>query len=104
MSISSFLAFHRFEFPKYEHLATKTCFEFESLVANIPGTRNKNLFLRDKKAHRHVLVVVQPTLEIDLDQLSTILGIKTARFCVDGALTTISWCGIRICECFKPDS
>ena len=80
MKISRFLALHQFDFPKFEHCATQTCSEFEALVSNVPGTRNKNLFLRDRKGRRHILVIVPAKLEIDLEQLSMLLGIKRLGF------------------------
>jgi Ala-tRNA(Pro) deacylase len=80
MTISRFLALHQFDFPRFEHCATQTCSEFEARVSNVPGTRNKNLFLRDRKGQRHILVVVPAKLEIDLEQLSMLLGIKRLGF------------------------
>lgn len=80
MKISRFLASHRFDFPSFEHRATHTCAEFEALVPSVPGTRNKNLFLRDKKGLRHLLVVVPPKLVIDLEKLSALLGLRRLGF------------------------
>lgn len=80
MTLSRFLASHRFDFPRFEHCATQTCAEFEALVGHVPGTRNKNLFLRDKKGMRHVLVVTPPERTIDLEQLSVILGVRKLGF------------------------
>lgn len=80
MTISRFLASHRFNFTRFEHCATHTCAEFEALVPALPGTRNKNLFLRDKKGLRHVLVIVPPKLVIDLEKLSALLGMRRLGF------------------------
>ena len=80
MTISRFLASHRFNFTRFEHRATQTCAEFEAFVPALPGTRNKNLFLRDKKGLRHVLVIVPPKLVIDLDKLSALLGMRRLGF------------------------
>lgn len=80
MTLSRFLASHRFDFPRFEHCATQTCAEFEAHGGHVPGTRNKNLFLRDKKGMRHVLVVTPPERTIDLEQLSAILGVRKLGF------------------------
>ncbi len=80
MTISRFLASHRFDFPSFAHQATYTCAEFDALVPSVPGTRNKNLFLRDKKGLRHLLVVVPPKLVIDFEKLGALLGIRKLGF------------------------
>jgi Ala-tRNA(Pro) deacylase len=80
MAITQFLAMHQFDFPRFEHQPAQTCAEFQTLASHIPGTRNKNLFLRDKKGVRHLLVIVPPHFYVDLDSLSEILGIKRLGF------------------------
>jgi Ala-tRNA(Pro) deacylase len=80
MTIARFLESHRFDFQSFVHRATYTCAEFEALVPFLPGTRNKNLFLRDKKGLRHLLVVVPPKLIIDLEKLSALLGARRLGF------------------------
>lgn len=80
MSITQFFASHQFDFPEFEHQPVQTCAEFKVVASHIPGTRNKNLFLRDKKGKRHLLVIVPPYLSVDLDSLSQMLGIKNLGF------------------------
>jgi Ala-tRNA(Pro) deacylase len=80
MAITQFFATYQFDFPRFEHHAAQTCDEFQALSSHIPGTRNKNLFLRDKKGTRHLLVIVPPYLTVDLDSLSKTLGIKRLGF------------------------
>lgn len=80
MSITQFFASDQFDFPEFEHHPVQTCAEFQVVASHIPGTRNKNLFLRDKKGKRHLLVIVPPYLSVDLDSLSQMLGIKNLGF------------------------
>lgn len=76
MAITQFFTSHQFDFPRFEHHPAQSCAEFQALAPHIPGTRNKNLFLRDKKGIRHLLVIVPPHLSVDLDALSQMLGVK----------------------------
>jgi Ala-tRNA(Pro) deacylase len=80
MAITQFFASHQFDFPEFEHHPVQTCAEFQVIASHIPGTRNKNLFLRDKKGKRHFLVIVPPYLSVDLDSLSQMLGVKDLGF------------------------
>ena len=48
--------------------------ESEQLVPPLPGAKTKNLFLRDKKGVRHVLVTVPAARTVDLNALGAVLG------------------------------
>jgi Ala-tRNA(Pro) deacylase len=74
MTLEEFLRGHAIEAPRHEHAAVMTCEEAERLVPRLPGTRTKNLFLRDKKGLRHLLVSVPPDLAVDLNALGAALG------------------------------
>jgi Ala-tRNA(Pro) deacylase len=74
MNLDQFLHGHAIEAPRHEHAAVMTCEEAERLVPRLPGTKTKNLFLRDKKGLRHLLVSVPPALAVDLDALGAALG------------------------------
>jgi Ala-tRNA(Pro) deacylase len=74
MNLDEFLHGHAIEAPRHEHAAVMTCEEAERLVPRLPGTKTKNLFLRDKKGLRHLLVSVPPTLAVDLNALGAALG------------------------------
>ena len=75
MNLDQFLQGHAIEAPRHEHAAVMTCEEAERLVPRLPGTKTKNLFLRDKKGLRHLLVSVPPALAVDL----IALGASSAR-------------------------
>ena len=74
MNLDEFPHGHAIEAARHEHAAVMTCEEAERLVPRLPGTKTKNLFLRDKKGLRHLLVSVPPTLAVDLNALGAALG------------------------------
>jgi Ala-tRNA(Pro) deacylase len=80
MSIEAFLRDHGIAAPRYEHPAVMTCEESDRLVPPLPGARTKNLFLRDKKGARHLLVSVPPERAVDLNALGAALGIGRLGF------------------------
>ena len=74
MNLDQFLRDHTIEAPRHEHTAVMTCEEADRLVPQLPGTRTKNLFLRDKKGLRHLLVMVPRDRGVDLNALGVALG------------------------------
>jgi Ala-tRNA(Pro) deacylase len=73
MSIETFLREHGIAAPRYEHPAVMTCEESDRLVPPLPGAKTKNLFLRDRKGARHLLVSVPPERAVDLNALGAAL-------------------------------
>ncbi len=74
MDIYQFFADHSIEYERHDHPAVFTVEEAKRLVPPLQGVKTKNLFLRDKKGRRHVLVVVGQDKSVDLKALSTLLG------------------------------
>jgi Ala-tRNA(Pro) deacylase len=72
--LAAFLEAHGIEAQRIEHPPVFTVEESERLVPPLPGTKTKNLFLRDKKGTRHFLVSVPHDLAVDLDALAKSLG------------------------------
>jgi Ala-tRNA(Pro) deacylase len=72
--LKEFLVRHRIEAFRQEHPPVMTVAESERLVPALPGAKTKNLFLRDKKGARHLLVTVPHNLSVDLDALGAQLG------------------------------
>lgn len=68
------LADFKISYEKYEHPAVFTVAEAHEQDRNIPGGKTKNLFLRNKKADKYYLVVVESTKRIDLKKLAIELG------------------------------
>ncbi|MEO8751499.1 MAG: prolyl-tRNA synthetase associated domain-containing protein [Casimicrobiaceae bacterium] len=80
MNLDQFLHDHGIAAPRHEHPAVMTCEEAERLVRGLPGAKTKNLFLRDKKGLRHLLVTVPPERAVDLNALGTALGVGRLGF------------------------
>jgi len=80
MDLESFLRLHGIDAPRHEHPAVMTCEESDRLVPALPGAKSKNLFLRDKKGLRHLLVTVPPERAVDLNALGATLGVGRMGF------------------------
>lgn len=79
--IDSFLTKHGIEFEHYDHPAVFTCEQAQELLPDdIPGADTKNLFLRDKKGKKHILVTVGYDKTVDLMALSELVGLKKLGF------------------------
>jgi Ala-tRNA(Pro) deacylase len=80
MDLFAFLATHGIDAPIHAHPPVMTVAESERLVPPLPGAKTKNLFLRDRKGMRHLLVTVPHALAVDLDGLGAALGIGRLSF------------------------
>jgi len=74
MNIDDFLREHGIAAARHEHVAVMTVEESEQLVPPLPGAKTKNLFLRDKKGARHILVTVPAARTVDLGALGAVLA------------------------------
>ncbi|PSJ47470.1 prolyl-tRNA synthetase associated domain-containing protein [Zobellella endophytica] len=57
-----------------EHPPLHRCDDADRLLVDRPGTRLKNLFLRDNYGRRHALLLTRPDKQVDLKVLSRRLG------------------------------
>ena len=80
MDIYHFLTSHSIPYERVDHPAVFTCEQAEQLVPPMPGTDTKNLLVRDKKGHRHFLVVVGYEKTVDLRALSPLLDVNGLGF------------------------
>lgn len=78
--IYEFLDAHGIAYQRCDHPAVFTVAEVRRLVPPLDGTHTKNLFLRDKKGRRHVLVVVGSDKQVDIKGLSLVLGFDHLSF------------------------
>jgi len=76
VDIYRYLSEHGIDYERHDHPPVFTCEEADRLVPELPAAKTKNLFLRDKKGRRHLLVVVGYEKAVDLKALSSILGIS----------------------------
>jgi len=72
--IFAFLALQGIPYDRYDHAPVFTCDEAERAVPTIPAAHTKNLFLRDKKGHRHWLLVTLCEKAVDLKQVAESIG------------------------------
>jgi Ala-tRNA(Pro) deacylase len=79
-ALDEFLSRHAIAAERHEHPAVMTVEESERLVPKLPGAKTKNLFLRDRKGARHLLVTVPHHLSVDLKELGTTLGADRLGF------------------------
>jgi Ala-tRNA(Pro) deacylase len=81
VDIFAFLQEHNIEYARQDHPAVFTVAEALQFVPPLPGARTKNLFLRDRKGRRHFLVVVGYHKNVDLKELTGLLGVSKLGFC-----------------------
>lgn len=74
MDLAAFLAGHGIDAARYEHPPVMTVEESERLVPQLPGAKTKNLFLRNRKGDRHLLVTVPHDVAVDLAALGEAIG------------------------------
>lgn len=84
-----FMDDHHFVYQRVEHEAVFTCAEAEIHRPKVPASSTKNLFLCDKKARRFFLVVTSCEKTVNLDSLSTQLGVTYLRFASEENLQRI---------------
>lgn len=86
MDILAFLTANGITYQLFEHPPVFTCEEAERLCPNMPGLATKNLFVRDRKGSRHILVIVPYTKSVDLKALKDLLDADKLSFASDERL------------------
>lgn len=80
MDVFEFLEKHAITYDRVDHPPVYTVAEAIEKVPPISGAETKNLFVRDRKAKRHFLVVVGYAKSVDLKGLAATLGVKKLGF------------------------
>jgi Ala-tRNA(Pro) deacylase len=70
----------KIEYQHFTHPAVFTTADVVLLPEKLPGVDTKNLFLRDEKRRRYVLVCVRAATRVDLKQLGKVLDMKGLTF------------------------
>ena len=78
--LDDFLREHHIAAECFAHPAVMTVAEADRLVPALPGAKTKNLFLRDKKGLRHLLVTVPSALAVNLKRLGEVLETGSLGF------------------------
>lgn len=68
------------EYQHFTHAAVFSTADVALLPEKLPGIDTKNLFLRDEKRTRYILVCVRAETRVDLKALGRLLGIKGTTF------------------------
>ena len=76
-TLLEFLSQQGINYEIFEHPAVFTVEEANLHLRGVPGQGTKNLFLRDDKGKRHILLSVSEHKQVDLKALSRQLGIKS---------------------------
>lgn len=74
VDIYALLQEHGIAYERHDHVPVFTCDEAERAVPDTPAAHTKNLFLRDKKGHRHWLLVTLCEKAVDLKQVADAIG------------------------------
>jgi Ala-tRNA(Pro) deacylase len=80
MDIFEFLHEHNIAYERYDHEPVYTCEQADRLDIQSPAAKTKNLFLRDRKGHRHFLVSVGAEKSVDIKGLESVLEAKGLSF------------------------
>lgn len=64
------------KYEYHEHVAVYTSEQARRLIPPLAGASAKNLFLRDRKGHRHFLLSLPDTKVMDLKSLAASLGLS----------------------------
>ncbi len=78
--IQKFLEEHGIPFERHEHEPVFTCEDAALHLKGLSGKGSKNLFLRNKKGDKHVLVSVSEEKRVDLKALGEQIGIGRPSF------------------------
>lgn len=76
-------------FQNFTHPAVYTCEESQQLCPPMPGKKNKNLFLRDRKGKHYFLISLAQDKRADLKQLAEILGVNGLSFASEKRLMKV---------------
>ena len=76
-------------YQEFTHPAVFTCEEAEKCCPAMPGIKEKNFFLRDKKGRNYYLITLPAAKQIQLKELGQIIGVKHLSFASDRRLKEV---------------
>lgn len=88
MDIYSYLAAHGVDYVRYDHPPVFTCEEEKGEVPESGAARTKNLFLRDRKGKRHLLLVTHCGKQVSIATFSSVAGANRLSFASPERLKT----------------
>jgi Ala-tRNA(Pro) deacylase len=78
--LASFLADHGIEYVRHDHPPVFTCEEEAAHVPESGAARTKNLFMRDRRGKRHLLLVTLCSKSVRIDQFAETAGADRLSF------------------------
>ncbi len=75
-----FLSANGIDYQRFDHPPVYTVEDVYRLTPDLPGSKTKNLFLRDRKGKRHFLVVAGDEKRVNLKALSGVIDAKGLSF------------------------
>lgn len=79
-NVLEFLLVNGIDFVLHNHPAVYTCEDAEKHCSSVPGMACKNLFLRDRKGKRYLLLVLPAKKQTDLNKFAELAGEKKVSF------------------------
>ena len=67
-------------YERYDHAPVFTCEEADAAVPNLAAVQTKNLFLRDKRGRRHILLVTSCAKSVDVKRFADQIGADHLSF------------------------
>jgi Ala-tRNA(Pro) deacylase len=80
VDIYEFLDRHGIPYQRYDHQAVYTCEQADRLAIPPGPAKTKNLFLRDRRAKRHILLSVGADRNVDIKALEEVLEARGLSF------------------------
>ena len=75
MDIYQFLNEHGIDFVRHDHPPVYTVDDVNRLIPSLPGAKTKNLFFRDKKGKRHIILVVDDQKKVSFKDIERQTGL-----------------------------
>jgi Ala-tRNA(Pro) deacylase len=67
-------------YERFDHAPVFTCEEADAAVPNHAAVQTKNLFLRDKRGRRHILVVTSCARTVDIKHVASLVDADRLSF------------------------
>jgi Ala-tRNA(Pro) deacylase len=80
MDLFSFLDEHGVAYERFDHPPVYTVEDVHRLTPDLPGAKTKNLFLKDQKGKRHLLVIVPDEKRVNLKAMAAGVDARRVSF------------------------
>lgn len=91
INVEDFLKSNNIDYGLHEHPAVFTCKEANKYCSNIPWLACKNLFLKDNKSKRFILLIIPASKRTELNKFAEIIWEKRVSFASPELLKEKLW-------------